>query len=47
MDQAAKACVEAYEDRIVIRPRNFAKHTMNRKVMIRDGKPYWEQPVGD
>ena len=37
--------VEAYDDRILIRPRNFARHTMNRKVMIRNGKPYWEQTV--
>ena len=37
--------VEVYRDRVVIRPRSFAKRTMNRKVAIRDGKPYWEQPV--
>ena len=37
--------VEVYADKVVIRPRNFAKHTMNRKVAIKDGKPYWEQPV--
>ena len=37
--------LEVYEDRVVIRPRNFAKHTMNRKVALRDGKPYWEQRV--
>ena len=34
--------IEVYEHSVVIRPRNFARHTMNRKVMIRDGKPYLE-----
>ena len=37
--------IEVYEDKVVIRPRNFAKHTMNRKVAIKDGKPYWEQRI--
>ena len=37
--------IEVYDDRVVIRPRNFARHTMNRKVMIKDGKPYWEQMI--
>ena len=38
--------VEAYADRVVIRPRNFAHRSMNRKVLIRDGKPYLEVSVG-
>ena len=37
------ALIEVYEDRVVIRPRNFARRTMNRSVTIKDGKPYWEQ----
>ena len=37
--------IEVYEDRVVIRPRSFAKRTMNRKVSIKDGKPYWEQKL--
>ena len=37
--------IEAYEERVVIRPRNFAKRTMNRKVLIENGKPYLEVPV--
>ena len=37
--------IEVYEDRVAIRPRNFAKHTMNRKVAVRDGKPWWEQRI--
>lgn len=39
------ALIEVYEDRVVIRPRNFARRTMNRSVTIKDGKPYWEQGV--
>ena len=38
--------LEVYEDRVVIRPRNFAHRSMNRKVLIRDGKPYLEVSVG-
>ena len=34
--------IEAYEHSVAIRPRNFARHTMNRRVLIRDGKPYFE-----
>lgn len=37
--------IEVYEDRVLIRPRNFSSGTMNRKVKIRDGKPYLEVPV--
>ena len=35
--------IEVYADRVAIRPRNFARRTMNRSVTIKDGKPYWEQ----
>ena len=34
--------IEVYEHSVIIRPRNFARHTMNRKVPIADGKPYLE-----
>ena len=37
--------VEVYADRVIIRPRNFARGTMNRKIAIKDDKPYWEQRV--
>ena len=37
--------IEVYADRVVLRPRNFARHTMNRGVAIRDGKPYWEEEI--
>ena len=37
--------IEVYEDRVAIRPRNFAHRAMNRKVMIRNGKPYLEVPL--
>ncbi len=37
--------IEVYEDRVLIRPRNFARRTMNKKVMIRNEKPYLEVPV--
>ena len=48
--RAAKAMgvgvvIEVYDDTVVIRPRNCAHRTMNRRVMIKDGKPYWEQEV--
>ncbi|MCR5690292.1 MAG: metallophosphoesterase [Clostridiales bacterium] len=37
-------CVlEVYDDRVVLRPRNFAKRAYNSKIMIRDGKPYLEK----
>ncbi|MCR5040695.1 MAG: metallophosphoesterase [Clostridia bacterium] len=35
--------LEVYDDRVLIRPRNFATHTMNSRVLIKDGKPYWEE----
>lgn len=38
--------IEVYEDRVAIRPRNFAHHAMNRKVAIKDGKPYFEKELG-
>ena len=34
--------IEAYEHSVAIRPRNFARHTMNRKVTVKNGKPYFE-----
>lgn len=37
--------IEGYEDKVAIRPRNFAHRSMNRKVAIKDGKPYWEQAI--
>jgi hypothetical protein len=37
--------IEVYADRVVLRPHNFAHRAMNRKVMIRDGKPYLEVPL--
>ncbi len=37
--------IEAYADRVCIRPRSFSRHTWNRRVAIRDGKPYLEVPV--
>ena len=37
--------LEVYADRVVIRPRNFARRAMNRRVLIKDGKPYWEELI--
>lgn len=37
--------LEIYSDRVVIRPRNFVKRKMNKKIMIRDKKPYYEEPI--
>ena len=35
--------LEVYADRIVIRPRRFETKTMNKKIIIKDGKPYFEE----
>lgn len=35
--------LEVYDDRVVIRPRNYTKHKWNKKVSIKDGKPYFEK----
>ena len=37
--------IEVYDDRVVIRPRNFAKGTMNRNVTIADGKLWLEVSI--
>lgn len=34
--------LEVYGDRVLIRPRNFRKKKMNRKIAIQNGKPYLE-----
>ncbi|MCQ2485087.1 MAG: metallophosphoesterase [Clostridia bacterium] len=37
--------LEVYDNKVVIRPRNFAKKKMNRKIIIKDGKPYLENTI--
>lgn len=37
--------LEVYKDKVVIRPRRFETKTMNRKVKIKDGKPYFEEKI--
>lgn len=37
--------LEVYDSKVVIRPRNFTKHKMNRKIIIKNGKPYYEEAV--
>lgn len=37
--------LEVYESRVLIRPRNFAKRKMNKKILIKDGKPYYEADI--
>ena len=37
--------LEVYDDRVVIRPRRFERKKMNRKVIIKDGKPYFENKL--
>lgn len=37
--------LEVYADKVVIRPRNFVKRRMNKKIIIRDGKPYLEEKL--
>lgn len=34
--------LEVYDGKVVIRPRNFRKKKMNRKIIIKDGKPFLE-----
>lgn len=34
--------LEAYDDKIVLRPRSFLKHKWINKVILRNGKPYYE-----
>lgn len=34
--------LEVYEDAVILRPRNFSKHRWNRRVKMKDGKPYYE-----
>lgn len=38
------AQLEVYDDRVVIRPRSFKRHSWIESVPIRDGKPYLEAP---
>ncbi len=37
--------IEVYDDKVVIRPRNFVKRKMNKKVIIKDGKNYFEEKI--
>ncbi|MCQ2480224.1 MAG: metallophosphoesterase [Clostridia bacterium] len=37
--------LEVYDDKVVIRPRNFKKHSFIKSVMIRNGKPYLEEKI--
>lgn len=37
--------LEVYTNKVVIRPRSFTKHKMNRKISIKNGKPYYEENV--
>lgn len=42
--ETGTGCIlEVYDDRVVIRPRNFRKRKMNKKIIIKDGKPYYEE----
>lgn len=38
--------MEVYDGRVVLRPRSFDRHAMNRKIIIKDGKPYFEKVLG-
>ncbi len=35
--------LEVYDDKVVLRPRSYFKHCWNKKVIIKDGKPYFEK----
>ncbi len=37
--------IEVYESKVVIRPRNFLKKKMNKKVAVQDGKPFIEEEI--
>lgn len=39
------AVLEVYDDKVVIRPRNFRKRKMNRKIKIQNGKPFFEEAI--
>lgn len=34
--------LEVYDEKVVLRPRSFDRHAMNRKINIKDGKPFFE-----
>lgn len=37
--------LEVYDDKVIVCPRNFAKHQWNETVLIRNGKYYLEEPI--
>lgn len=37
--------LEVYSDKVVIRPRNYALGKFNKRVIIKDGKPYFEKEI--
>lgn len=37
--------LEVYADKVVIRPRNFKTRSWNKKITVKDGKPYWENSI--
>lgn len=37
--------LEAYEDKVVIRPVNFKNKKQNKKIPIQNGKPYFEEKI--
>lgn len=37
--------LEVYEDKVLIRPRRFSKHRMNKKIAIQKGQPYLEAKI--
>lgn len=37
--------LEVYDDKVVVRPRNFEKGKMNKRIIIKDDKPYFENSI--
>ena len=37
--------LEVYDGKVIIRPRNLKKHSWNRKIAMKNGKPYWENQI--
>lgn len=37
--------LEVYDNKVLIRPRSFTKRKMNKKILIKDGKPYLEETI--
>ena len=37
--------LEVYDSKVVIRPRNYVRKKMNKRIIIQNGKPYFEVKI--